>query len=249
MLTITSRKNERIVHIKKLGADAAYRRECGEFLCDGYKLLGEAVQYGAEIRSVLFCGDALQIGLPDGAELINVPRDVLESVSPQKTPQDILFTCRMPDQSADNAEMPCIILENVQDPGNVGTILRTAGAFGIKTVMLVGACADPYSPKTVRASMGAVFRQRVIRLDIAELQRFKRGGAVLYGAALSDEAVPLGTVELGNAAVAIGSEGQGLSRELMDMCDKLIVIPMESQCESLNAGVAASVIMWEMYRR
>ena len=142
-----------------------------------------------------------------------------------------------------------IVLENVQDPGNVGTVLRTASAFSIGAVVLTGDCADLYSPKTVRATMGAVFRQRVLRLDRSELPAWlEEHGLPLYGAALSKDAQDLRGLDLTHAAVAVGSEGQGLSPELLALCRGEVIIPMDARSESLNAAVAAALLMWEMNR-
>ena len=158
-----------------------------------------------------------------------------------------LFTVRIPQRQEMGEIRNAIILENVQDPGNVGTVLRTASAFSIGAVVLTGECADLYSPKTVRATMGAIFRQRVLRLENAELAAWlEEKGLPLYGAALSKEAKDLRKVDITHAAVAVGSEGRGLSAELLALCRGEVVIPMDARSESLNAAVAASVLMWEM---
>lgn len=141
------------------------------------------------------------------------------------------------------------MLESVQDPGNVGTVIRTANAFGIDAVILTGNCADLYNPKTVRATMGAIFRQRVLCRGVDELMPLLAGnGLALYGAALSARAADIRRVDVKNAAVAIGSEGSGLSAALLALCRGEVIIPMRPDSESLNAGVAASVVMWEMAR-
>ena len=119
----------------------------------------------------------------------------------------------------------------------------------IFAVILTGSCADRYHPKTVRATMGAVFRQNVVCMELAYLGDFLSDqGLPLYGAALSPEAVDLRSRPLSHAAVAVGSEGQGLSEELLRLCDAQLIIPMRPDSESLNAAVAAAVIMWEMVR-
>ena len=141
------------------------------------------------------------------------------------------------------------MLDGVQDPGNVGTILRTADAFDCDGVFLVNACADPYSPKTARATMGAVFRRDVYQCTADELcALLQKCGLPLYGTALRNDTVSLRDAELSRAAVAVGSEGRGLSAEILSKCEKTIKIPMSPRCESLNAAVAASVVLWEMYR-
>ena len=141
------------------------------------------------------------------------------------------------------------MLDGVQDPGNVGTIMRTADAFDCDGVFLVSACADPYSPKTARATMGAVFRRDVYQCTADELcALLQKSNLPLYGTALRNDTVSLRDAELSRAAVAIGSEGRGLSAEILSKCEKTIKIPMSPRCESLNAAVAASVVLWEMYR-
>ena len=246
---ITSRKNAFIMQLRALASDAEARREQGAFVCDGLKLLGEAVENGAEILSVLWKeGGALsEIDCPVQAV---APAELFDHASPMKNSPGPLFTVRIPVDPKDGKIENAIILENVQDPGNVGTVLRTASAFSIGAVVLTGDCADLYSPKTVRATMGAVFRQRVLRLDRSELPAWlEEHGLPLYGAALSKDAQDLRGLDLTHAAVAVGSEGQGLSPELLALCRGEVIIPMDARSESLNAAVAASVLMWEMARK
>ena len=246
---ITSRKNAFIMQLRALASDAEARREQGAFVCDGLKLLGEAVENGAEILSVLWKeGGALsEIDCPVQAV---APAELFDHASPMKNSPGPLFTVRIPVDPKDGKIENAIILENVQDPGNVGTVLRTASAFSIGAVVLTGDCADLYGPKTVRATMGAVFRQRVLRLDRSELPAWlEEHGLPLYGAALSKDAQDLRGLDLTHAAVAVGSEGQGLSSELLALCRGEVIIPMDARSESLNAAVAASVLMWEMARK
>ncbi len=249
MTEITSRRNPAILHLKKLGADAVYRRECGEFFCDGRKLLEEAVQNGAAISAVLFSGDMPE-RLPDGVALYSAPQDVLSTVSPLKSPQDVVFSCRMPATAATVMDGGCrIILEGLQDPGNVGTILRTASAFGAGAVYLTGGCADPYNPKAVRASMGAIFRQPVVQIDLDGLREMKQSGMRLLGAALGESVTDARQADFTNAAIAVGSEGSGLSAALLALCDQIVKIPMTPGSESLNAATAAAILLWEAMKK
>ena len=142
-----------------------------------------------------------------------------------------------------------VVLDGVQDPGNVGTVLRTLDAFDADGLLLTGGCADPFGPKTVRASMGAVFRRPVWSVtpeELGDLQR--RSGIPLYGAALRPDAMDARQADYSRCALAIGSEGRGLSREVLDLCDKTVLIPMSPRCESLNAAIAAAVLLWESWR-
>lgn len=251
MENITSRKNPYIAHLRALAKDADYRCSCGEYLCDGRKLLQEAISSGAEITSVLRKAGSSAEEVP-GREVryFSAPEELFAYASPMANSPGPVFTVRLPRSGEKKKLKNALILENVQDPGNVGTVIRTANAFGIDAVVLVGACADVYSPKTVRSTMGAIFRQTVLRLDLADCQAMLRENSLpLYGAVLSDRAVSVLQTDLTHAAVAVGSEGRGLSDELRAVCGGEIIIPMEPDSESLNAAVAASVLMWEMRGR
>jgi TrmH family RNA methyltransferase len=186
MELITSRKNPTIVHLKRLGADAAYRRERGLYLCQGGKLYEEALGAGAEIREVLYCGTAPE--LPGGAAAYRTREELLEHVSPMPSAPELVFSCALPK----NNKMPdggrIIILEDMQDPGNVGAIMRTAAAFGFGGLILAGGCADPYGPKAVRASMGAVFKTGIYQCGADELRGLK---VPIFAAALSGDAADL----------------------------------------------------------
>jgi len=248
MERLTSRKNPLVMHLKKLGTDRSYRYECGEYLCQGIKLYQEALKWSAPVTAVLFSGEEPEV--PVGARCACVPKDILESIAPMESAPDIVFSCRMQERDKSISPGRHIILENLQDPGNVGTIIRTANAFMIDSVILTGSCADPYNPKAVRATMGAIFRQKIIQLDRAELlRRLREAGIPLYATGLDESCVRLNELPReGPIAVAIGNEGQGLSAELFNASDKRITIPMNPACESLNAAAAATVIMWELYR-
>ena len=251
MERITSRTNPLMTHIRKLAASASYRRQQGEFLCDSPKLLAEALQWHAELLTVVTTDGAALPVLPRGVRVVEVPEDVMASVSPMKTPQGVLFTCRLPEVTLpQQLDGKCyMVLDGVQDPGNVGTIWRTADAFACDGLILLPGCADPYGPKTVRASMGAVFRSAVWTAAPDEMKAtLKESGIPLYGAALRDDTQDARSADYSRAALAIGSEGRGLSAEVLALCDKTIRIPMSERCESLNAAIAATVLLWEAYR-
>ncbi len=249
MEEITSRKNPLIIHMKRLAADRGARREAGEFFCQGDKLYAEALKWGAEITAVLFCGDAPEI--PEGVRAARVPADIIESVSPMKSAPEIVFSCRFPALRARVGEGKLLAIENMQDPGNVGTILRTANAMGCRGVVLAGDCADPFGPKAVRASMGAVFRQNIAEMTTAELiNAAKAASAPIFAAALDKTAADIREIQFPDGLIfAVGNEGKGLSAELLAASRKRVIIPMNEQCESLNAGGAAAIILWEMFRR
>lgn len=245
---ITSRKNPQIQNLRALGQSRRARAEAGVFVLDGEKLLREAIRFYAPVETVLWAEEAA-FPLPEGVREIIAPRSLVEYVSPLSNSPGPVFTIRMPEQTIPERVDHLLVLEGVQDPGNVGTVVRTANALGFEAVALVGACADLYSPKTARATMGAIFRQRVFACSMEELDALlKRSDLSLYGAALSDTAQDVRKVDLTRAAVAVGSEGQGLSAEFLARCDGEIIIPMNPDSESLNAAIAASILMWEIAR-
>ena len=247
MEKLTSRKNPLIRHLRLLGSDTAYRTEQGEYVLDGVKLLQEAMTFGAKINTVLWAGEA-KFSVSNADEYI-APKDLVEYASPLKNSPGPVFTVSMPKQSVPNVLKKVIVLEHVQDPGNVGTVIRTANALGMDAVILAGNCASLYGAKTARAAMGALFRQCVLEMSSEEAVALLHTHHLkVYGAALSNRAVDVRTVCLDDAAFVVGSEGQGLSAEMLGLCDGEVIIPMQPGSESLNAGVAASILMWELAR-
>ncbi|MBR5095159.1 MAG: RNA methyltransferase [Oscillospiraceae bacterium] len=249
MEKITSRKDPYIRHVRQLAADGDYRRERGEYLCDGVKTLREALAFGAKVTSVLWKDQAVELALPSETKTCLAPADLFDYASPMRNSPGPLFTVAIRGCGKPGKLRNAIVLESVQDPGNVGTVIRTANAFGINAVILTGESADLYNPKTVRATMGAIFRQKVLEIGLAGLVPFLADqGLPLYGAALDERAADLRSRDLRHAAVAVGSEGRGLSAELLAACDGTVIIPMEKCSESLNAAIAAAILMWETVR-
>ena len=246
--TITSRKNAYIQHVRKLASDGAYRRERGEYLCDGMKTLREALAFGAKVDSILWKEHAEEGNWGDARQYL-APAELFDYASPMVSSPGPLFCVAVRGCGKPGKLRSALVLEGVQDPGNVGTVIRTANAFGVDAVILTGGCADLYHPKTVRATMGAIVRQHVLQLELPFLADFLRDqGLPLYGAALAEDAEEIRTLDLHHSALAVGSEGRGLSGELLALCEKKIIIPMQPDSESLNAAVAASILMWEQVR-
>jgi len=222
-------------------------------LCDSPKLLREAVRWGAPITALLYTeGAELPVPAEDASfRTARVSESVMRSVSPMETPQGVVFSCASADHAPPERLSPegrYLVLDGVQDPGNVGTILRTADAFRTTVILLPG-CADLYNPKTVRAGMGVHFRSAIYRCTLPELTALLReAGLPLYGAALREDTADVREVDLRRCAVAVGSEGRGLSAEVLAACDRTVRIPMDGRCESLNAASAASVLLWEAAR-
>ena len=242
---ITSRKNPLMQQVKKLLSSKKAREEAGLFVADGTKLLMEAVRYFPGLHTVIL-SDGVEAQVPASVRLVRVPGDVMESISPMQSPQGALFLCRLPEKRTVEAKPGMLLLDGIQDPGNLGTMLRTADALDIPVVLLEG-CADPYGHKVVRSSMGAVFRTDVVQSTWAEVKAAcASAGISVAVTALSDRAKDLRNADLKNMAVVIGSEGQGVRKEILDAADAELIIPMNPHCESLNAAVAATIVMWQM---
>lgn len=246
---ITSRSNPLISRLRKLKSSRALRREEGVFLCEGPKMLEEALRWGGELETVL-CAEGLSLPeLPAGVRVVEVPEELLAAAADTQTPQGIVFLCRMGEPTLPEI-LPgerFLVLDGLQDPGNVGTIWRSADAFGADGLILCNGCADPWSPKTVRATMGAVFRLPVWECGLEDLAaRLRTQGIPLYATALRADTADLREMELTRAAVVIGSEGRGVSDQALELCEKTIKIPMRPRCESLNAAAAAAVVLWKM---
>ena len=243
--SITSRDNPVIKHTARLVADKALRREEGLFVCEGAVMLEEALRSGAAVRRVFF-REGLEYDLPEYIEAYVVPQTLLERMSDVKTPQGIIFTVEARDMTGPLTGRHLLCCENLRDPGNMGTIMRTAEALGMDGVVLAGDCVDPLAPKTVRSSMGSVFRLPVWRKSLSQLSaELAELGLPLWGAALHRDAKDARTVDFSKAAVLIGNEARGLSEEAISACDGLTILPITG-AESLNASVAAALFMWEM---
>ena len=245
---ITSRKNPLLQQARKLLSSRKERLATGLYVADGTKLLEEAVKWCNHLDTAIL-SDEIEIELPDYVRVVRVPGDVMESISPMQSPQGALFICRLPEAKAFEAKSGMLLLDGIQDPGNLGTILRTADALDIPVALLEG-CADPYSHKVVRASMGAVFRTQPVQTTWEVVEAAcNAAGIPVAVTALTDSASDIRNADLKCMAVVIGSEGQGVRPRIMAEADQHLIIPMNERCESLNAAIAATIVMWQMNNR
>lgn len=244
---ITSRKNPLLQQLRRLLQSRSEREAAGEYIADGTKLLAEAVRWIPERLRTVVVTESVDPGeLPPHVRLVEVPDDIMAQLSPSKTPQGALFTCALPPMEALSIQPGTLILDGIQDPGNLGTILRTADAWD-RPVVLTPGCCDAYSHKTVRASMGAVFRTPPGFMTQEEVYgTLLAAGIPLYVTALTPDALDVRQVALSKGAVVIGSEGRGVGEYFRTHADQTLIIPMTARCESLNAAVAAAVVLWQM---
>lgn len=246
---ITSRKNSLLQQIRKLFHSRKEREEQRLFAGDGVKLLEEALRWVPELLHTVVVTEQVSLPpLPEHVRLVQVPEDIMEQISPMEAPQGALFLCRMPKQTSPVMTPGCLILDGIQDPGNLGTILRTADALQVQVILTPG-CADAYNHKTVRAAMGALFRTPPLFASQEEvLESCRQQGIPIYATALSERAADVRAVPISKGALVIGSEGRGIGGFFMEHADGEVIIPMNEKCESLNAAVAAAIVMWEMKR-
>lgn len=249
---ITSRDNDKIKQACRLRDSEAARAAAGLFFAEGPKLCLEAAKScrcaalyatrrALEHTPALAALDAVTVPVAD---------PVADKLSSTKSSQGVfgLFALPAPDPAALDAARRILALERVQDPGNVGTLIRSAAAFGFDGVILSEGCASPYAPKTLRASMGAAVRVPVIETGPLPpaLARLRQLGIQCLAAAL-EHSEPLGPVPAahpGGVCVVVGSEGQGLEGDTIAACDAAVRIPMTDRVESLNAGIAGSILLW-----
>ena len=250
MEIITSRNNKTITEASKL-KDKKYRERTGLYCFEGRKLFEEALISKADITTVFvrddrYAENKILLDRTDAA-IYTVSQSVYEKLTEDKAPDGIFAVAKKADKSAE-IKGSCFILSEVRDPGNIGTCIRTARAFGIDTLIL-HSCADIYSPKVIRSTMGAFFRQNMVCTeDISSLlSSLSDKGYRVLPTALSDKSVSLNNTEINNKTVFIvGNEGHGISQNVLDECNESVIIPMQGDTESLNASVAASILMWEM---
>lgn len=259
MELISSKENKKIKYLKKLLSSSSFRREEGVFIAEGLRLCFDALKSGAYVMTAFFSESFYNKNESFVREASSVVKqtfllkdNVFSAASDTKTPQGVLFIIKRLDKTLDFDKIKdngkVLALETVQDPVNLGTILRTAEALGIGAVVLTRDCCDIYAPKVVRGSMGAIFRLPITITDDlpAFIDRFNVFGTS-YAAVLDKDSVSLDQCTFKGAVLAVvGNEGNGITPETVKACTHQLYIPMRGDAESLNVSAAASIILWEM---
>ena len=261
-MRITSRDNPGIKLYIQLSGSRKHRRERGLFVMEGLRLCLDAARENVSFHTVFVTdaalekyGEALEpLRQAAGVNYHTIADELGERLSDTGTPQGIFAVCVALDKNdlkgtiCNNGKY--LILHNLQDPGNVGTILRTADAVGITGVFLSG-CCDLYNPKTIRATMGSLFRLKTEESLVLEeiVERMTAGNIPVYAAVVESDVLSLADCDFtAGAAVVIGNEGNGLAPEAVALCGRKLTIRMKGNANSLNAAMAAGIIMWEMLR-
>ena len=259
MQVITSKDNEIVKHIKKL-SDKKYRDQNNCYIIEGIKLVEEAIQEEAQIDKIIICEECTKTSEISKSlmyeiakhDCIYVTEKIFKMLTQVMNPQGIMAVIKK------NKERPqvkfdediIVALDDIQDPGNLGTILRTVDSIGLKQLIVSKGTADVYNPKVVRSSMGAIFRVEVIEVENLKetIEMMKRNNYELVVTSLQTES-SIYDVDYNKKIIVIGNEANGVSQEIQDMADKKIKIPMLGKTESLNASVATAIILYEYIRQ
>lgn len=253
---IKSRDNKIIKYLLRLNSNSSFRSKEKKFLCEGLRLCTEAVISGVEVEAVFLRDDSAEkytelLERIPSAELYLLSKSLFKLIAETSTPQGVALLCKINRFDAQlRAASRIVALETIQNPENMGTILRTAEAFGIDQVILSKDCCDIFSPKVLRGSMGAVFRQRItIPEDFYDTITYLKSSDITVCAAVPHGGKDIKTLDFSKrCCVIIGNEGNGLTDRAIELCSTPVTIKMDGNAESLNAAVAASIIMWEMVR-
>ncbi len=246
-MLIVSKQNPAVKELASL-KEKKGRRERGTFLVEGDKMVSECAACGMEIVRIAVCeeqAEKLARAKQIAPEVLLLGRDAFGAISDEKTPQGVLAEVKIPKFELAPPEGNCLLLDGLSDPANVGAIMRTAAAAGYREIYLAD-CADPYSPKSVRASMSGVFFSKLMRGARAEILGALRG-VTLIAADMGGENI-FSFVPQGKFCLCIGNEGNGLSDEVRSRADRTVGIPMEKHTESLNAAVSAGILMYLLKR-
>lgn len=259
MQTITSKDNELIKHIRKL-KDKKYRDESNEYVVEGVKLVEEAVKENAKIKQIIVCEDTTRIyEIPTHImleiakyECISVSDKIFNIITQVTNPQGIMAIIEKNAQNAkiDYTQDIIVVLDDVQDPGNLGTILRTVDSIGLNQIIVSKGTADAFNSKVVRSTMGAIFRIKIIEVEnLAQaIKEMRKHHFKLMVTSLQTKN-SIYDIDFYKKIIVIGNEANGVSKEIQDMADEKAKIPMLGRTESLNASVAAGVVMYEYVRQ
>lgn len=259
MQVITSKENETVKIIKKL-KDKKYRDETGLYIIEGIKMLEEAIEEKARIRKIIICEECLKAGDLEQKVLYEIAKynciyvnsKVFNSLTEVVAPQGIMAVIEKPNKDIKIKYDQDIILalDGIQDPGNLGTILRTADSVNLKQIIVTKNTADSYNPKVVRSTMGAILRIKIIETDdlAKTLKEAKKNKFKIVATSL-DTNNSIYDIDYNKKVIVIGNEANGVSKEIQELADNKVKIPMLGKTESLNASVATGIILYEYVRQ
>jgi len=243
-MLITSLENEKIKQYKKL-RDKKYRDKTGLFLVEGMHLVLEAYKAGVIVEVILEQDEVLPFSCP----FVYVTNEIIHKISSLETPSRVMALCKKKEALIDSSCKRILALDSIQDPGNLGTIIRSAVAFDIDLIVLSDTCVDLYNDKVIRSTQGMIFHSNVLRCDLPSfLEDVKERGIPVYGTRVEygEDVRYFKEKDKRSFVLVMGNEGNGLSEEVQEMCDAFLYIPMNDQVESLNVAVATSILLYEL---
>ena len=258
-MIITSKDNELIKHIRKL-KEKKYRDEYGEFIVEGVKMIEEAIHEKADIKQIIICDDCKNQNMMTSEQLYDIAKyeciyvneKIFNLITEVTNPQGILAIIKKAEKNEnkiDYKENLFLILDNIQDPGNMGTILRTVDSLDMKQIIVSPGTTDCYNSKVVRSTMGAIFRVNIIERDLEKIiKEMQKHEIKVFATDLKTEKT-IYNVDFEKTAIIIGNEAKGVSENVLKLADDRIKIPMKGKTESLNAAVATGIILYEINRR
>ena len=259
MQVITRKDNEFVKHVKKL-KEKKYRDQSQEFIIEGIKLVKEAIEGKANIKQIIICDNCEDTGIiPKDLmyeiakyNCIYVTENILKTMSDVNAPQGIMAIIgrNNKEKDIDYSQDIIVALDDIQDPGNLGTILRTVDSIGLNQILVSKGTADCYNPKVVRSTMGAIFRIKIIECEDLEqtLKETQKNNFKLIVSSLQTNN-SLYDINFDKKVIIIGNEANGVEPQIQKMADEKIKIPMLGKTESLNASVATGIILYEYVRQ
>jgi TrmH family RNA methyltransferase len=240
---ITSLDNDRIKGYIKL-KDRKYRKKTNTFIVEGRHLVLEAYKAGKIIELILEKDEILPLDLP----IVYVTNEIISRISEMETPSTVMALCKM-DENEEVTGNKILMLDGIQDPGNLGTIIRSSLAFNVDTIVLSPECVDLYNPKVIRSTQGMIFGINIVRCELENvIEKLKQQEIPVYGTNVEygEDVTFLKEKDKTRYGLVMGNEGQGVRREILDMCDKYLFIDMNDKVESLNVAVATSILLYEL---
>ena len=235
----SSVNNPKIKELSKLKTKKI-RDKQNMFLIEGIHLVKEAYDSGL-LKEILLLEDTeFQLDV----ETNYITENVLKHLSQVESPSGIIGICRAKEMTLQGKKL--LILDSVQDPGNIGTIIRSSVAFNIDTIIINDKCADIYSDKVIRSSQGMIFKTNIVKKDLSKFLNEIKGKIPIYGTKVTGGKSLKKLEKISEFAIIMGNEGKGVSENLLQLCDEYLYIPMNKACESLNVGVATSIILYEL---
>lgn len=261
--TITSKENPQIKYLRKLISSSKFRKEEKKFVIEGSRICDEALKNNLKIKKVFYTEKFFEknINLINelskvSSEVILISESIVKSISDTENPQGVIAVCENIINNFDNSNLndvqKIILLENIQNPSNLGSIIRTCDALNIHKVFILGSSCDIYNPKVLRGSMGGFFRVSFIFEEDSEkcIKKLQKLGFKIYATVPYKNANCIGKINFTDkCGIILGNEGNGIQEKTIEACDEKITIPMNNDSESLNVSVAAGISMWEMCGR